>query len=124
MFKRTTIFALVAFASVTTAIVAPTTASAWGHGGRRFGGSHFGGRHFGGMHFGYRFGHFSRWSHYGSWRWERYRWYPRGPIVFGGPTEEGGGSGPGWGQGAQRRQWWTGSDQNDVQNSRQTARTA
>jgi hypothetical protein len=67
MYTRKTILAFAIFATLVTVALAPTSASAWGHGGR--GGGHFGG---GGHHLGGRgWGH----HHWGGWGWgHRFGW--------------------------------------------------
>jgi hypothetical protein len=109
MFTRKTILALATFAALGTTALAPTSASAWGHGGGHFGG-HFGGGHFGG-HFGGHWGgghwgggQWGHWGggHWGGWRWNRgYAWgwrYRPGCWRFrycGGPSYGGYGGGGG-----------------------------
>jgi len=75
MFTRKSILGLATFAALGTAALAPTSASAWGHGGGHFGGGHFGGHfggHWGGGHFGgghWGGGHWGGWGggHWGGW---------------------------------------------------------
>ena len=73
MFARKTILALATFAALGTTALAPTSASAWGHGGGHWGGGHWGG-HWGGGHWG-GWGH--RWGGWGGHRWAGWGWNHR-----------------------------------------------
>ncbi len=75
MSVRKTILAFAALASLGTAALAPTDASAFGFRGH-VGGVHFGG-HFGGFHGFSHFGHwgrFSHWGHFYHWGFNHYAW--------------------------------------------------
>src|ERR1700677_3657032 len=89
MFTRKSMFALATLTTVATAALAPTGASAWGHGGG-FGGNHggFGGYRggYGGWnHSGYR-GWNWNYRNYGFYRpsyWHNYSYYP---TVYSAPS--------------------------------------
>ena len=78
MTTRKSMFALAALATVAAAALAPTSASAWGHGGGFHGG--WGGYHGGWNHWGWRNG----WRNYGYgyYRPEYRRWWPPTPVVY------------------------------------------
>jgi hypothetical protein len=95
MFTRKTILVMATFATLGTAALAATSASARGHGGGHFGGGghhHWGGggwgHHRGGGGWGHRFG----WGWAGGWRrepdrcWPGARWCnnPRPYLAYGG----------------------------------------
>lgn len=120
MFIRKTILAATAVASLATAALAPTSASAWGHWGGHWGGGHWG--HWGGGHWGHwgggHWGHWGGWGHWAHWGhgcgWGGYcgphGWGPRYPIVTGGGYYGGGYSGGGTYGGAPAYALRTGTD--------------